>query len=245
VGPDFLPGGYSNYGAGCDIAAPGGDIVEGDNNAPRMILSTGCSGKDFVKNDAYIYKHGTSMACPHVSGVVALGMSYALKIGKKFSREDFISRLLTSANDIDALLTGPVNKLLVENNKYVEVDVLPKKGKMGAGAVDAWKFLMALEGTPSYVTSPEEKLRIDVSECLGDASGYTLEVGAESKAALGIEGTPAVKDGVLEITCGKIGSGKIRFKASVGGEGQISGLDYYKEISIVSRPAVAKNGGWL
>jgi hypothetical protein len=89
------------------------------------------------------------------------------------------------------------------------------------------------------------KLRIDVSECLGDASGYTLEVGAESKAALGIEGTPAVKDGVLEITCGKIGSGKIRFKASVGGEGQISGLDYYKEISIVSRPAVAKNGGWL
>lgn len=245
VGPDFLPGGYSNYGAGCDIAAPGGDIVEGDNNAPRMILSTGCSGDDFVKNDAYIYKHGTSMACPHVSGVVALGMSYALKIGKKFSREDFISRLLTSANDIDALLTGPVNKLLVKNNKYVEVDVLPKKGKMGAGAVDAWKFLMALEGTPSYVTSPGEKLRIDVSECLGDASGYTLEVGAESKAALGIEGTPAVKDGVLEITCGKIGSGKIRFKASVGGEGQISGLDYYKEISIVSRPAVAKNGGWL
>ena len=242
-GPDFLPGGYSNYGAGCDISAPGGDIVENDANAPCMILSTGMTGE--FGQAGYVYKYGTSMACPHVSGVIALGMSYALKIGKKFSREDFISRLLTSANDIDALLTGPVNKLLVENNKYVEVDVFPKKGKMGAGAVDAWKFLMALEGTPSYVTSPGEKLRIDIAECLGDASGHTLEVGAEAKSALGIEGTPAVKDGILEITCGKIGSGKIRFNASVGGEGQISGLDYYKEISIVSRPAVAKNGGWL
>lgn len=241
-GPDFLPGGYSNYGAGCDIAAPGGDIVKNDINAPCMILSTGVSG-DFTPG--YVYKYGTSMACPHVSGVIALGMSYALKLGKKFSKEDFISRLMTSTNDIDSYLTGPTMKYFVEGNKYVEIDVFPKKGKMGAGAVDAWKFLMALEGTPTYMTSPGEKLTIDISECLGNASGYTLEIGTEAVEALGIEGTPAVKDGVLEITCSKIGAGKIRFKASVGGEGQISGLDYHKEISIVSRPSVAKNGGWL
>ena len=94
------------------------------------------------------------MACPHVSGVVALGMSYALKLGKKFSKEDFISRLLTSANNIDAYLTKGTMKLMVEGNQYVSVDVFPKKGKMGVGAVDAWKFLMALEGTPTYLTSP-------------------------------------------------------------------------------------------
>ena len=57
-----------------------------------MILSTGI-GRDGQLS--YVYKYGTSMACPHVTGVVALGMSYALKLGKKFSREDFISRLLT------------------------------------------------------------------------------------------------------------------------------------------------------
>ena len=89
--PDFLPGGYSNYGAGCDIAAPGGDIVKGDANAPSMILSTGI-GRDGQLS--YVYKYGTSMACPHVTGVVALGMSYALKLGKKTSFHDFSLRLM-------------------------------------------------------------------------------------------------------------------------------------------------------
>ena len=243
--PDFLPGGYSNYGAGCDIAAPGGDITEGNANAPCMILSTGLKGDGQL---SYVYKYGTSMACPHVTGVVALGASYALKIGKKFSREDFISRLLASANDIDGYLTGSTVKLWVNENKYVGTDVFVKKGKMGAGAVDAWKFLMALEGTPSFMTKPGQKLSINLSEILGaDYGKYTLEMSAESKEALGVADTPTVVDGIVELTCTKIGSGKILFKASVGKDdaGVIPELDYHKEISIVSRPAVASNGGWL
>ena len=243
--PDFLPGGYSNYGAGCDIAAPGGDIVEGKSDAPCMILSTGIGRNGEM---TYIYKYGTSMACPHVSGVVALGASYALKIGKKFSREEFVSRLLGSARDIDCYQTGSVNKLWVHQyydegwkSEYLETDVFAKKGKMGAGAVDAWNFLMALEGTPSYMTTPGQKVTINVGE------GYSLEIDAKDAEALGIEGTPKVKNGILEVTCTKIGSGKIRFKASVGKDenGVIPELDYYKYISIVSRPAVAANGGWL
>lgn len=251
--PDFLPGGYSNYGAGCDIAAPGGDIIEGNANAPCMILSTG------IKNDgqmSYVYKYGTSMACPHVTGVVALGASYALKIGKKFSRKDFISRLLTSANDIDGYLTGSTSKLWVNNHysngsyvsEYQNTDVFVKKGKMGTGAVDAWKFLMALECTPSFMTKPDQKLSINLSEVLGaDYGKYTLDMSAEAKEALGITQTPSVADGILELTCTKIGAGKILFKASVGKDeaGVIPELDYYKEISVVSRPAVASNGGWL
>ena len=116
---------------------------------------------------------------------------------------------------------------------------------MGTGTVDAWKFLMSLEGTQSLLTSPGQKLTIDVNRTIG--AGYSLEINSEDAAALGIEGTPAVKDGILEITCTKIGSGKIRFKASVGRDdaGVIPELDYNKNISIVSRPAVAANGGWL
>ena len=252
--PDFLPGGYSNYGAGCDISAPGGDIVEGKSDAPCMILSTGIGPNGQM---TYIYKYGTSMACPHVSGVVALGASYALKIGRKFSREEFVSRLLGSAHEIDSYQNGSANKLWVRTyydanaalpgwkSEYLNTDVFAKKGKMGTGAVDAWNFLMALEGTPSFMTTPGQKLTIDVAEHIGE--GYSLEIDAEDSEALGIEGSPEVKDGILEVTCSKIGSGKIRFKASVGKDenGVIPELDYYKSVSIVSRPAVAANGGWL
>ena len=248
--PDYLPGGYSNYGAGCDIAAPGGDIIEGSNNAPRMILSTGIGGSDFQKQDTYVYKFGTSMACPHVSGVVALGMSYALKIGKHFSREEFLSRLMTSATDIDQYMTPGLTKLFYNSStgKYEQVDVTLKKNKMGTGLVNAWNFLMALEGTPTYLTTPGKTLVIDVAECIGDTAGnfeFTLEMDAADKAALGLSSTPVIKDGKIEINCSKTGAGKIFLSSSVGQSGQIDGLDFHQEISIVSRQAVANNGGWL
>ena len=240
--PDFTPGGYSNYGAGCDIAAPGGDIIKNQTDAPCMILSTGI-GRD--GQASYIYKYGTSMACPHVSGVVALGMSYALKIGKKFSRKDFTSRLLSSANDIDQYQTGSTNKLWVSGGKYLDTDVFVKKGKMGTGTVDAWKFLMALEGTPSCIAKVGEKLTINVAEIIGE--GYTMEISPADAQALGIVTDPQLKDGILELTCTKVGSGKISFKAYVGKDeaGVIPELQYNKDLSIVCRASVASNGGWL
>lgn len=42
----------------------------------------------------------------HVSGVAALGLSYALAKGKHFTREEFVSMLLTSVNDIDSRFEG-------------------------------------------------------------------------------------------------------------------------------------------
>ena len=248
--PDYLPGGYSNYGAGCDIAAPGGDIIENSNNAPRMILSTGCTGSDFQKQDAYVYKFGTSMACPHVSGVIALGMSYALKLGKHFSREEFLSRLMTSAVDIDQYMLPGLTKLYYNSKtgNYEQVDVTAKKNKMGTGLVNAWNFLMALEGTPTYLTTPGETLVIDVAECIGDTSAnfeFALEMDAADKTALGLSATPEIKNGKIEISCSKTGAGKIYLTSSVGKVDKIEGLDFHQEISIVSRPAVANNGGWL
>ena len=62
--------GYSNFGPHIDIAAPGGDTsadLTGDG-FPDGVLSTGRSGEDF----AYTFLQGTSMAAPHVSGMLAL-----------------------------------------------------------------------------------------------------------------------------------------------------------------------------
>jgi hypothetical protein len=175
-------------------------------------------------------------------------MSYALKLGKKFSREDFISRLLTSAVDIDSYLTGSTMKLMVEGRRYVSVDVFPKKGKMGAGAVNAWKFLMALEGTPTVVVKAGESTTVNLADYLGETVRnfeYQCDIDEASKASLGIDSVPVVNDGTITIKCDRTGAGKIRFSSSVGQEGQITGLDFFRELSIVSRSNVAENGGWL
>jgi hypothetical protein len=123
---------------------------------------------------------------------------------------------------------------------------------MGTGAVDAWRFLNSIEGIPSAATTPDRKMTIDLTEYLGGtASNFTFAVSVDeaSKASLGIEADPAIKGTTLEVTCTKVGSGRIRLSSSVGKdesrEDGISGLDFSREISIVSRPFASKNGGWF
>ncbi len=60
---------YSNFGAAVDVAAPGGDVRGGAANG---ILSTLNSGAGAPGADTLEYYQGTSMAAPHVAGVVAL-----------------------------------------------------------------------------------------------------------------------------------------------------------------------------
>ncbi|MBC7684506.1 MAG: S8 family serine peptidase [Bdellovibrionales bacterium] len=62
---------YSNYGAVVDVAAPGGDT----RTAGGGILSTLNSGTTTPGADSYAFYQGTSMATPHVAGVVALMLS--------------------------------------------------------------------------------------------------------------------------------------------------------------------------
>ena len=65
---------YSNYGASVEIAAPGGDALLG-----KTILSTLNSGTTTPvaspQGDTYASYQGTSMATPHVVGVVSLMLS--------------------------------------------------------------------------------------------------------------------------------------------------------------------------
>ena len=250
----YLPAGYSNYGPGCKIAAPGGEWLGVPADYSTMILSTGKgmahNGTPSISdlNHQYVFMFGTSMACPHISGVLALGISYAAKLGKTFTREEMTSMLLTSVNDIDHRLSG-TKKFFESSTTYTDLPLDKYKGQMGTGAVDAWKFLMAIEGTPSVMVKAGEDCSIDLSDWCNPAGTYELSIDEASRASLGLTATPVISNGRLEINCSKTGAGKVVINGEVGRDHQmengIGGMAFSREISIVSRPFATKNGGWL
>lgn len=97
-GADYARSYYSNYGPWVDICAPGGDAQKG-----YLVLST-------VPNGGYDRMQGTSMACPHVSGVAALIVSYFG--GQGFTNEMLKERLLGGADNSTRLSTAQIGPKL-------------------------------------------------------------------------------------------------------------------------------------
>ena len=252
IGPDGLPTYYTCYDRGCNIAAPGGEYAAGYAEQ-GCVLST-------LPGDRYGLYQGTSMACPHVSGIAALALSYALDNGIKMTLPELKDIILTSVNN----LSDFVGELRFKE-KYATggtLNLASYNNKMGTGLADAYRTLMAVRGTTCIALPVGESASIDLGKYVGDGK-LTIKmlapvISQEAMDKLGITNVKLI-GGKLVITCTKPGSAMVTLKYIAGGStvggGQITGgLEAEKEVALIARYGVQIDkdtnepiipGGWL
>lgn len=219
--PDYTPAVYTNYGTGTTVSAPGGDqdyyyeYGEGLNRgAIGCVLSTmpyTVTG-DEGPLAGYGYMEGTSMACPHVSGVVALGISYAAKLRKHFKADELKALLYETTRPIEQYWNVEAPK---QYYKFVtdlgdvhlsNMDLRNYRGKMGEGQVDAFAFLNAIAGAGVDMTFPNVFVALDGQTVIapaiyfenGASQTYTVNISDGSVASCNAEGKNLVFKGLKE-----------------------------------------------
>ncbi len=250
IAPDFTPSSFTNYGEGTDICAPGGDS-DYTQSIESCIFST-------IPND-YGYLEGTSMACPNVSGVAALGLSYAKKLGKHYTASEFRSMLLSAVVSIDPYLVGPKHYyqhfLDIGKTSPKAADLRGYKDKMGSGLSDAWRLLMQVEGTACFtvVAGSSTAAVIDPMPCFGGSTSVKIKRVSVSDADREVVGMTecTLSQNMIHVACEKPGVAMLEITASVGGSAESSDklpidTEVTKRIALAVRDSgTAENGGWL
>lgn len=127
---------YSNYGSVVDVTAPGGEWRIA--NDPNGVLSTDNEGTHGPERDAYFTKPGTSMAAPHIAGVVA--MMYEAKPD-------------ITPTEVESILKNRANTTALTDNCT----------GCGSGIIDADKAVAEAAGGP-VIPDPVGSVTFDVED---------------------------------------------------------------------------------
>jgi serine protease len=205
---------YSNTGPTVDVAAPGGDNgidINGDGY-PDGVLSTGATLSGSEPGFAYTFLSGTSMAAPHVAGVIAL---------------------MKSTNP--ALTAADVETLLQRGELTVDLGAAGRDNLYGHGLIDAQRAVAAALAAAGNSPADNPQLAASAGTLSFGATTRTLELQLDNSGGGNLELFSIAADeewlSVAPASVNNTGLGS--YRVQVDREGLVEGV-YGARITAVS-----------